>query len=245
MIPIRDENPRYRIPYVTYTLIAINVLVFFFVQSPIMGAMAQGNEGPWLSFADQWTIIPAQLVANPLGEFVTVFSAMFLHGGIMHLGSNMLYLWIFGDNIEDKMGHFPYLLFYLACGIAATLVQVFYDPNSTIPNIGASGAIAGVLGGYFLLFPMINVVTMVPILFFRMIQIPALVVLGLWFVMQLLPGLQQIGAGNSGGGVAFWAHIGGFVAGVLLIRIMGSTPQLSRAQVEYFDREEPRWRERS
>lgn len=242
MIPIRDQNPTYRIPYVTYTLIAINVIVFVLFQFPILSGLSQGNEGPWLQFADQWTIIPAQLVNSPLSEFFTVFSAMFLHGGFMHLGSNMLYLWIFGDNIEDKMGHIPYLFFYLACGIFATLAQVMYDPSSTIPNVGASGAIAGVLGGYFLLFPMINVVTMVPILLFRMIQLPAIAVLGLWFAMQLLPGIQQIGANNSGGGVAFWAHIGGFVAGVLLIRIMGNTPQLNRAQVEYFDKEEDRWR---
>ncbi len=243
MIPIRDQNPTYRIPYVTYTLIAINVIVFVFVQTPIMSGLANGNEGPWLRFADQWTIIPAQLVDSPMSEFFTVFSAMFLHGSFLHLGSNMLYLWIFGDNIEDKMGHFRYLLFYLACGIVATLAQVMFDPNSTIPNVGASGAIAGVLGGYFLLFPMINVVTMVPILFFRMIQLPALVVLGLWFAMQLFSGWSQIaGSSGGGGGVAFWAHIGGFVAGVLLIRIMGNTPELNRAQVEYFDREEERWK---
>ena len=243
MIPIKDLNPTInRIPYVTYTIIAINVIVFFVVQFPIITGQ---DQAAWLSFANQWTLIPAQLLDNPWGEFFTIFSAMFLHGGIMHLGSNMLYLWIFGDNIEDKMGHFRFLLFYLICGIGATLAQVMFDPSSTIPNVGASGAIAGVLGGYFLLFPMINVVTMVPILLFRMIQIPAVAVLGLWFAMNLFSGWNQIVSTNGDQSVAFWAHIGGFVAGVLLIRIMGDTRQMNQAQIEYFDREEQRWRGQS
>lgn len=227
MIPIQDINPRRRQPIVTVALIALNIVAFI-----IEFRFLSSNE-LWRPFADTWAIIPRQLVASPIAEAFTVFSAMFLHGGIAHLGGNMLYLWIFGDNIEDKMGHVRFLIFYLVCGIAATLAQVYIDPNSNIPNIGASGAIAGVLGGYFLLFPMAKVNTMIPILFFRRIQLPAVLVLGAWFALQLFPGWASLGA-VSEGGVAYWAHIGGFVAGVLLVKLFGNTQELDRVQMDYF-----------
>lgn len=227
MIPIQDINPRRRQPIVTVALIALNIIAFI-----IQFRYLSSNE-LWRPFADTWAIIPRQLVTSPLAEAFTVFSAMFLHGGIAHLGGNMLYLWIFGDNIEDKMGHVRFLVFYLVCGIAATLAQVYIDPSSNIPNIGASGAIAGVLGGYFLLFPMAKVNTMIPILFFRRIQLPAVLVLGAWFALQLLPGYASLGS-ISEGGVAYWAHIGGFVAGVLLVKLFGNTKELDSVQMDYF-----------
>ena len=231
MIPIRDHNRSHITPYVTIGIIALNVIAFLFE----LGALNSAER--WPSFADMWTIIPAQLVANPIAELFTVFTAMFLHGSIAHLGGNMLYLWIFGDNIENRLGHFRFLIFYLVCGIVATLAQVYIDPTSTIPNVGASGAIAGVLGGYFLLFPMASVTTVVPILFFRSIRLPAVLVLGFWFLLQFWSGWQELGVLNDGGGgVAFWAHIGGFVAGVLLVKLFGNTQELDRAQEEYFHR---------
>lgn len=229
MIPIRDHNRTHRTPYVTIGLIALNVIAFIF-EFPYLNSTVER----WIAFADRWTIIPAQLVANPVAEFFTVFTAMFLHGGIAHLGGNMLYLWIFGDNIENRLGPVRFLIFYLVCGIAATVAQVYIDPTSTIPNVGASGAIAGVLGGYFLLFPMASVSTLVPILLFRTIQLPAIIVLGFWFLLQFWSGWQALGVSSEGGGVAFWAHIGGFVAGVLLVKLFGNTEELNAAQTDYF-----------
>ncbi len=232
MIPIRDHNRTHTTPYVTIGLIALNVIAFMLE----FGFL--NSRELWPAFADTWTIIPAQLVANPVGEFFTVFTAMFLHGSIMHLGGNMLYLWIFGDNIENRMGHVKFLIFYLVCGIIATFAQVYIDPASTVPNVGASGAIAGVLGGYFLLFPMASVSTIVPILLFRTIRLPAVLVLGFWFLLQFWSGWQSIGVSSNGGGVAFWAHIGGFVAGVLLVKVFGNTRELDAASIDYFERYE-------
>ncbi len=231
MIPMKDLNPRkrHKTPYVTIALVVINVIVFFF--EPL------NSESAFRIFADRWALIPAQLLNEPLSEFMTIFSAMFLHGGLLHLGSNMLYLWIFGDNIEDRLGHVRYLIFYLLCGLVAAVAQIMIDPNSTVPNIGASGAVAGVLGAYFLLFPAAKVVTMVPILLFRRFQLPAWILLGLWFGSQLLSGFSQLGVKTQGGGVAFWAHIGGFVAGVLLVKLIGNTYKLADEQIEYLEKE--------
>ncbi|HFC11279.1 MAG TPA: rhomboid family intramembrane serine protease [Anaerolineae bacterium] len=226
MIPIRDHNRTQGTPVVTIALIALNVIAFFFEFGYL-------NNELWPAFADKWTIIPAQIVANPVSEFFTVFTAMFLHGGIAHLGGNMLYLWIFGDNIEYRLGHVRFLIFYLVCGIVATLAQIYIDPTSQVPNIGASGAIAGVLGGYFLLFPMTQVTTLIPVIF-RSIRLPAILVLGFWFLLQFWSGWSSLGVGGEGGGVAFWAHIGGFVAGVLLVKIFGNTSKLNAAQIDYF-----------
>lgn len=209
MIPLRDANPSRRTPVVTITLIGINVLVYLYQWT------LAGNE-QLLPFFDTWAIIPAQLTTNFLPESFTLLSAMFLHGSWLHLGGNMLYLWIFGDNIEDRLGPARYVIFYLLGGLAATAAQVLIDPDSPIPNVGASGAIAGVLGGYLVLYPRARVTTLV----FRFItQVPAYIVLGFWFVLQLFEGVGSLAAvSTQSGGVAFFAHVGGFVAGALLIK---------------------------
>ena len=236
MIPMKDLNPRHRTPYVTIALIIANVIIFFF--EPL------NSEAAFLEFADRWALIPKQLLDNFGSEAFTLITSTFLHGGLLHLGSNMLYLWIFGDNIEDKLGHGRFLIFYLICGILAGFAQIAVDPSSAVPNVGASGAVAGVLGAYFLLFPAAKVVTMVPILLFRRFQLPAWILLGLWFATQLLSGLPELAVGTGNGGVAFWAHIGGFVAGVLLVKLIGNTKKLDEIQINYLEREKedlPLW----
>jgi membrane associated rhomboid family serine protease len=203
MFPIGDDNSARRsVPYVTYALVAINVLVFFL----------ELNNGD--AFIQEWAFIPTRFSADPAANIPTVFSAMFMHGGWLHLGGNMLYLWIFGDNVEDRFGHVKYLLFYLLAGIAATFAQYFMLPESNVPNVGASGAIAGVLGAYILMFPRarINV-----LLGRSVIAMPALVVLGFWIVLQLVSGVGTIGRTDADvGGIAYMAHVGGFVAGFLM-----------------------------
>jgi membrane associated rhomboid family serine protease len=221
MIPIRDANPSHRTPVVNITLIVINILVFFWELSLGAGLTDRLND---VAF------IPARLWAGQsIGtDIFTIFFAMFLHGGWIHLGSNMLYLWIFGDNIEDRLGHGKYLFFYLACGVLATLAHAVMSPSSNIPSVGASGAIAGVLGAYLLLFPSARVMTFIPFGFFiAMRELPAMLVLGLWFVIQLFTGVASIGdvTRQDVGGVAWFAHIGGFVAGLLLIFLMGGRKQ--------------------
>jgi membrane associated rhomboid family serine protease len=209
MFPIGDDDSgRRSVPLVTYALIALNVLVFF--------AELSGGE----AFIRQWSVVPRELIANPAGELPTVFTSMFMHAGWVHLLGNMLYLWIFGDNVEDNFGHVKFLLFYLACGIAATLAQVFVSSGSSIPNLGASGAIAGVLGAYIILFPR----GQVRVLMGRgVIPMPALVVIGLWIVLQLISGVGSISESAETGGVAYMAHIGGFVAGLVLTFVLRNT----------------------
>jgi len=203
MFPIGDDNSARRsVPYVTYALVAINVVVFFL----------ELNNGD--TFIQEWAFIPARFSADPTANLPTVFSAMFMHGGWLHLGGNMLYLWIFGDNVEDRFGHVKYLLLYLLAGIAATFAQYFVLPESNVPNVGASGAIAGVLGAYILMFPRarINV-----LLGRSVVAMPALVVLGFWIVLQLVSGVGSIARTDADvGGVAYMAHVGGFVAGFLM-----------------------------
>jgi membrane associated rhomboid family serine protease len=202
MFPIRDHNPSERTPFVTYALIVANVIVFAIT---------------WPMFADPpalerlyytWGLVPR------LSDPVTFVTSMFLHGGVMHLLGNMLFLWIFGDNLEDEMGHLPFLAFYLAGGLGAAFLQVAADPRSVIPMVGASGAIAGVMGGYLLLFPRARVdVLLFFIIIIRIIPVPAWIMLGVWFGLQLIGGY---GASSQTGGVAYWAHAGGFVAGLVL-----------------------------
>jgi membrane associated rhomboid family serine protease len=205
MFPIRDHNPSRSTPVVTYILIALNLGVFLSYWSLFSDDRALGQ------FFMTWALLPAE-VSNGTGMLGLVTS-MFLHGGLMHLGGNMLFLWIFGDNLEDEMGPLGFLLFYLASGIAAGLTQVYADPASMIPTVGASGAIAGVLGGYLLLFPKAKVdILFIFIVFFRVIPLPAWLMLGVWFGLQLVNGL---GADISQGGIAYWAHAGGFVFGLL------------------------------
>jgi len=206
MFPIGDDNTSRRLqPVVTYALIALNVL-FFLIE--LMG----GD-----TFIETWAFVPSRFLANPGGDFLTIFTSMFMHAGWLHIGGNMLYLWIFGDNVEDRFGHLQYLGFYLLCGIAATFAQLAFSMGSSIPNLGASGAIAGVLGAYIVLFPQRNVRVMVGS---GISQMPALIVIGLWFVLQLFSGIGSIAATSDTGGVAYMAHIGGFIAGVVLAFIL-------------------------
>ena len=205
MFPIRDHNPSGRTPFVTWGLIAANILIFLSYLSIYADAQAVNV------FYYNWAFIPARFY---LGENTSaLITSMFLHGGFMHLLGNMLFLFIFGDNIEDEMGHLPFLAFYLACGVAATLAQFIFDPVSIIPMVGASGAIAGVMGAYLLMYPRARVdIFVFFIIFFRIFPIPAWLMLGLWLGMQFIGGL---GADPSTGGVAYWAHAGGFLAGLV------------------------------
>lgn len=202
MLPIGDDDSARRIvPLVTYLLIALNV-IFFLVE---LG----GSD----NFIMKWSFVPSRFLANPGGDFLTLFTSMFMHAGWLHLGGNMLYLWIFGDNVEDRFGHVGFLVFYLICGLAATAAQLAFSLTSSIPSLGASGAIAGVLGAYLLLFPKARITVLQGQ---STIPVSALIVIGLWFVLQLFSGVGSIVAASDTGGVAYMAHIGGFVAGFLL-----------------------------
>ncbi len=216
MIPIRDYNPTTRTPYVTYLLIAACILVFLWQLSldPRSSQVMVYQLGfvPALLFGEATFGADAGLIP----AWTTLFTSMFLHGGLMHLGGNMLYLWIFGNNIEDVMGHGRFLVFYLVCGLAAAMAQALPDVGSTVPMIGASGAISGVLGAYLLLFPKAKVQVIIPIGFFIMRTIPAGWLLGIWIAFQVMSGFSQ---GIAGGGVAWWAHVGGFVAGMALVHL--------------------------
>lgn len=217
MLPLRDVNPTRTFPLVTIALIAVNVLVFIY--ELILGPQLEG-------FVQSWAIIPYEIThgvdlppASIQPIYLTLITAMFLHGGIVHIAGNMLFLWIFGNNIEDAMGSLRFIVFYLLCGLVAAFAQIAVGPNSDIPNIGASGAIAGVLGAYLLLFPRAEVQTLVFLGFFvRLVRLPALLFLGLWFVLQLFSGVAGLGM-EAMGGVAWFAHIGGFIAGIVLINI--------------------------
>jgi membrane associated rhomboid family serine protease len=203
MIPLRDIIPSRTTPVVTISLIAINVLVFLYELS--LGRAVD-------AFTLYWGLVPAAF------SWVAVFTSMFLHGGLLHVAGNMLYLWIFGDNVEDRMGHGRFLVFYLLCGVAAALAQTITVPDSVVPMVGASGAIAGVMGAYFVLYPRSRIVTLIPIFFFfQIVEVPAIFFLGIWFLMQFVSGVGSIVSavgGVPGGGIAFWAHIAGFVAGI-------------------------------
>jgi membrane associated rhomboid family serine protease len=205
MIPIRDVIPSRTTPWVNLLLIGINVAVFLYeVLMP---------QEEFVAFVYRHGLIPAQL------SIVGATTSMFVHENIIHVGGNLLSLWIFGDNVEDQLGHGRYLVFYLLMGYAAATAQVWADPVSTLPMIGASGAIAGVMGAYFVMFPHSRVLVLIPIIFFfDVVEIPALFFLGFWFLLQMIGGLGRLAAPGMSGGVAFWAHLGGFLAGVLLIR---------------------------
>ncbi len=215
MIPLRDTVPSRTYPIVTVAFIAVNVIAFLYELSL----------GPALDeFTRTYAVVPSETIGLfTSGKVVTaampVFTAMFLHGGWWHLIGNMLYLWIFGDNVEDRMGHSRFVVFYLLCGIGSTTAHIISEPSSSIPTLGASGAIAGVLGAYMILFPRSRVVTLVPIfLFIHFIEVPAVIFLGIWFIMQLSSGVySRVGTGTIGGGIAWWAHIGGFVLGMALL----------------------------
>jgi len=204
VIPPRDVIPSRTTPYVTIALIAVNALVFLY-------EMTLGD--PYLEeFILYFGLVPAAF------SWVAVLTSMFLHGGFLHFGGNMLFLWIFGDNVEDRMGHGRFVVFYLLCGAAAALAQTAMSPDSVVPMVGASGAVAGVMGAYFVLYPHSRIVTLIPLfVFFHVMEVPAIVFLGLWFVLQFVSGVGSIAAATGGepaGGIAFWAHVAGFVAGV-------------------------------
>jgi membrane associated rhomboid family serine protease len=207
MLPVSDQNPTRTTPYVNYALIALNVLAFIYELSQI------GAHGDNFVISG-YGLVPTRIWADPQGEAFTIFSSMFMHGGWMHLGTNMLFLWIFGDNVEDAIGHVRYIFFYLACGVCAATAQVLTNTASTAAMVGASGAIAGVLGAYLVLYPRAPVTVFVFIFF---MVLPAWAVIGLWFLLNLSGGVSSLGLGSSGG-VAFFAHIGGFLGGVLAVR---------------------------
>lgn len=243
MIPLRDENPTSTRPWITYLLVALNVILFIYSQTPegvrfmISGMMIPKEIVTGSSALRQIHTDHQILSSHPFTPvWLTIFSAMFLHASWLHLGGNMLYLWIFGNNIEDNIGHIRYLLFYLLCGIGATVAQIYSDPGSTVPNLGASGAIAGVLGAYLLIYAGARVLTLIIIPpFLRTLYLPAWLVLGFWFVLQIFQNLaSKSQAGHiDGGGVAYMAHIGGFITGAILIFILGGRRKPSRPR--YYD----------
>ncbi len=217
MIPLRDANPTRRTPLVTLSLILLCSAAFAWE----LGVAATGGDIALERLIVQYGTVPANVVADfSAGAYLTpatlgLLTGVFLHGGWLHLLGNMLFLWIFGNNIEDRLGRLPYLAFYLAGGIAASLAQVAIDPSSSVPLIGASGAIAAVLGAYFVFYPGARITSLVFLgFFYQVLNVPAIVVLGYWFVLQLIDGVAGLGVDNAQGGVAFFAHIGGFVAGM-------------------------------
>ena len=215
MIPIRDRIPTYRFPVMTVTLIAVNIIVFALQ----MLVLSTGGENALQQAVYDFGVVPARVASDPIAPLtlLTFITSMFMHGGFMHILGNMLYLWIFGNNVEDVMGSLWFTVFYFVAGFAASAAQVMASWGSNVPGIGASGAIAGVLAAYLLFYPAARVDTLIFLGFFgRMASLPAVLVLGLWFVLQLFNGVMSVGAGAAMGGVAYFAHVGGFVAGLLL-----------------------------
>lgn len=215
MIPLRDENPTRTTPFINHSLVAINIAVFVYQIMLASGADPEAQ----MAFIQTMAVTPDLVTSpstwgqTPIPAPLTLLTSMFVHGGFMHLAGNMLYLWVFGDNIEDNLGHLNYLMFYLACGMGAAVAQVIVEPGSTVPMVGASGAIAGVLGAYLVMHPQAKVLTLVfLVIFIRIMYLPAAVLLGIWFAIQIFSAFT-----GGGGGVAWYAHIGGFLVGVLLI----------------------------
>ncbi len=253
MFPIKDNIPTDRFPVVTVTLIVLNVLAYFLWQrggitlgdpsSPhYFDNLVRYSEFPYEVTHPGQQCIPVSQTAFECSKaygprydlpstYVTVFTAMFMHGGLLHLGGNMLFLWIFGNNVEDSMGPVKFIVFYLLAGLAATAGQVLIGPDAKVPNIGASGAIAGVLAGYLVLFPRARVVTIIFIVFFfTIVELPAIFFLGIWFVQQLLFGYFDLNSGGAAGGVAYFAHIGGFVFGLAAIKLFADERKRRRQQ---------------
>jgi membrane associated rhomboid family serine protease len=219
MFPIRDDQPRYSTPYVNGFLIALNLLIFFLLEVPLDRARLEG-------LFDQFSVVPSHVLAFMAGSprfslpqvVAPLFTSMFLHEGWLHVFGNMWFLYIFGDNIEDYLGHFKYLVFYLLCGLCADAVQITINPHSNVGMVGASGAIAGVMGAYFILYPRARVLTW---FFVFVFYIPAWVMLGYWFALQFFAGAAtlSVAPGRDVGGVAVWAHVGGFVAGLVMVKL--------------------------
>lgn len=227
MFPLSDDNPTRITPYVTYGIIAANILVFLY-QITLTPVQLE-------NFFYTWAVVPRELTANFLGEtlryqpfpeWITLITSQFLHGGFLHIAGNMLFLWIFGNNVEDQLGHIKFFIFYIACGALAALAQWYFSVDSNIPSLGASGAIAGVMGAYILRFPKAQILTLIPLgFFFWTFRVPAFVYLGIWFVQQAIYGVASLGVptniGMERGGVAYWAHAGGFVFGAVLGPLLG------------------------
>ncbi len=225
MFPLRDTIQARSLPLMNWALIAVNVLIFVLLLS---GPRAE----LWIA---RYGMVPAQIFSTPT-EWLTVVTSMFLHGGLFHLISNMWALYIFGDNVEDRMGPTRFVLFYLLCGAAAAAVHVMMNPSSTIPTVGASGAISGVMGAYLVLFPYSRVITLIPFFFFPyFFEVPALFFIGLWFGGQLVNALLTSAlAPPDVGGVAWWAHVGGFVAGIVLVRLFVVRRYVRRAYLDEY-----------
>lgn len=226
MVPLRDDNPTFITPYITYGIIAINILVFLKQISLTEPELEQ--------FFQLYAVVPKELTASfnevsvhqKFPEVLTLITSQFLHGGFLHIGGNMLYLWIFGKNVEEQLGHFKYLFFYLTCGALAALTQWYFSPFSSIPSLGASGAIAGVMGAYILRFPQAQILTLLPLGFFwTTVRIPAIFFLGFWFLQQAIYSFMSLNVtsniGMESGGIAYWAHAGGFIFGFILGPLLG------------------------
>jgi membrane associated rhomboid family serine protease len=246
MIPLKDYNPTRRFAIVNLALLLINVLVF--IRDRMTGhyeqVMVETGHGEMAvkqfvgGLSERLALVPADLIANPFMEWPTIFTSMFLHGNWLHIGSNMLYLWIFGNNIEDTLGRGRFILFYFACGAAAVIAQVLSDPSSPVPMVGASGAVAGILGAYLILYPRARILTLVPVfIIFFTIEVPAFFIIGYWALIQLA-NAYLLGGGEMlrQGGVAYFAHLGGFGAGVVLILLTraGSSGRRRRTTRSFF-----------
>ena len=241
MFPLKDNIPTDRFPVLTITFIVANVIVYFFLQDGLLGLPEDPAAGEWpvLTYA----FIPCEITGDgacqtaPGGPATatTVFTAMFMHGSILHLAGNMLFLWIFGNNVEDAMGRIKFIVFYLLGGVAAMALQTAVDPNATVPSIGASGAVAAVLGGYLIRYPRARIITVIFIVFFfTVLELPALLVLGFWFVQQVLFGYFDLAdPTGGGGGVAYFAHIGGFLFGLLTVKLLATRVQRDYDQPRY------------
>ena len=238
MVPLKDENPVKITPYITYGLIIVNILAFIY-EITLPPVQLDG-------FFHLFAVVPRELTASlngiavnqPVPEPVTLVTSQFLHAGFAHVGFNMLFLWIFGNNIEEQLGRFKYLFFYLACGVLAALTQWFFSAMSGIPSLGASGAIAGVMGAYILRFPSTRIVTVIPLgFFFPTFRVPAVYFLGFWFLQQALNGIASFevaaNVGMESGGVAYWAHAGGFVFGAILGPLLGLFPKSDSSEPYY------------
>jgi membrane associated rhomboid family serine protease len=238
VIPLKDYNPTRSFPLFTILLIAANIAVF--IQDRLHGhyeeVLVRTSHGTVTTvtfvggLSKHFAMVPSELMGDFSHEWPTIFTSMFLHGNWLHIGSNMLFFWIFGDNIEDRLGKLRFLLFYFTCGLAAAVAQLLSDPASSIPMVGASGAVAGVMGAYLLLFPRARVLTLIPIfIFFTTVELPAFVIIGYWALLQFLnASLLQGGEMLRGGGVAYFAHIGGFTAGMVLLFLLGGRPKQRR-----------------
>ncbi len=233
MFPLRDENPAETFPFMTVGLIIINIAVFIY-------QLSLGTEYSLRQFIYTYSLIPYEITHGvslfpgiQKIPYLTILTSMFLHGGFIHIIGNMWYLWIFGNNVEDTLGHFKFTLFYLLCGLGGTFGHILSGPNSQIPSLGASGAIAGVLGAYLILFPTARILTLVPLFYFiQIVRLPALLLIGFWFILQLFSGVAAITSPQQGGGIAWFAHIGGFLTGFLLILILPKRPR--RRRPNYF-----------